>query len=101
MKKMIKLRMVNIFTVLMFQIVLITAFAADKWSETPNQNDENEIVSVTTRSATLNNRSPDIDLWAETPDLNSGKQTLSVKIVKARIKHNFNMKMYDETPYLR
>lgn len=98
---MIKNRMANIFMVLLFTIISVNAFAGDKWSETPNLNDETEILSMTNRSTTLNLINPYSDFWTETPDLNTGNLVHSVKIDIPHIVRFFNPKMYDETPDIR
>jgi hypothetical protein len=101
MKKIIKHRIANIIMVIMFTMVPFTDFAADKWSETPDLNNDSEIVSMITRWATFNQKNPVIDIWAETPDLNTGNRAHVVEIDNSYIESIFNLEMYVETPELR
>jgi hypothetical protein len=78
-----------------------TAFATDKWNETPEFSHDADRDTATIGSARFNYTALLVDKWAETPDLAAVKEDHGVSIDKASVRaDHFDQKMYAETPEL-
>jgi hypothetical protein len=101
MKNLIIKKIILMSVSLMLISAPFTAFAIDKWNETPEFSHDAEIDTATIGSVWFNYSSPLVDKWAETPDLSAVKEDHGVSIDKASVRvDHFDQKMYSETPEL-
>ena len=101
MKKLTIKKTILIFVSLMFISAPFSAFATDRWNETPEFSHDAESDTATIGSIRFNYADPLVDKWAETPDLSAVAGDHGVIIDRTqRLVDHFEQKMYAETPEL-